>query len=377
MVKNPGQPYYCGKGTLNQTRCTAEATGWGVCRSSAFGDGCLLVGKYSMNGAVAVPIWQQSSSEDGRQAACYSPPQLLAAAVRGSAGGSSNDGGSSPLLPLLGGSYSAKRSDICYNLVQPQVQPHSKVVWVNGRGQIPEDVRAPPPQQKPQQQQQQQRPLNSARVASQAAVACVSAAVAAPARPASSSGSSSRSSSSGGSSNPGRRLLSMFWAHPGPLASPGRQLTAAQSLAGPLAGTAAAAGTSTAHLASIERQLAAQSGTLLASSQRAAATCTSSPVLCFRSSCDGQGRLWVTVTPPGGKAVSFACPSRSMVDLSKQLPGRYLLGFLQCPSNALVCEAMGCAECSQAGGYCSRGSCYCHMERYGKACSQTLVPALK
>lgn len=39
MDKHKQQPYYCGKGSLNETRCTAEAAGWGVCRMNAFSDG--------------------------------------------------------------------------------------------------------------------------------------------------------------------------------------------------------------------------------------------------------------------------------------------------------------------------------------------------
>jgi hypothetical protein len=74
--------------------------------------------------------------------------------------------------------------------------------------------------------------------------------------------------------------------------------------------------------------------------------------------------------------VKFACPSGKTVDLSKVLAGRYLLGVLQCPSNQLVCETMGCGECSPSGGFCSRGACHCHMERSGSGCKDTLVPQL-
>ncbi|WIA18595.1 hypothetical protein OEZ85_010035 [Tetradesmus obliquus] len=271
MAATPGQPYFCGKGAVNQTRCTPQAAGWGVCRSSAFSDGCLLVGKYSSGGAAAVPQpASRPSSEDGRQAACYSPPQLqrLQLMARGSNSGGGGGSSSRPpaLLPLLGGSYSAARSDVCYNLVAPQPQ-RSSVVWVDGHGQIPEDA-----------------------------------------------------------------------------------------------------------------ALSAQGASLLASlagSSAASAACTASPVLCFSSNCDRQGRLWIGASLPGGRRLSFACPSRSVVDLSRALPGSYLLGFLQCPSNALVCEALGCSGCSASGGYCSRGRCYCHMERYGKGCSQSLVPRLR
>jgi hypothetical protein len=130
---------------------------------------------------------------------------------------------------------------------------------------------------------------------------------------------------------------------------------------------------------SVQSALSAQSASLLASlssSSSSTAACTASPVLCFSSNCDRQGRLWIGATLPGGRRVSFACPSRSVVDLSRALRGSYLLGFLQCPSNALVCESMGCGQCSASSGYCSRGRCYCHMERYGKGCSQSLVPRL-
>jgi hypothetical protein len=104
----------------------------------------------------------------------------------------------------------------------------------------------------------------------------------------------------------------------------------------------------------------------------------SSPVLCFRSSCDASGRLTIEAQLPaaagGASSVRFACPSGRTVDLSSALPGRYLLGFLRCPSNQLVCESMGCGECSPSGGVCSRGKCHCHMERLGPACRDSLVP---
>jgi hypothetical protein len=74
--------------------------------------------------------------------------------------------------------------------------------------------------------------------------------------------------------------------------------------------------------------------------------------------------------------VRFACPSGKTVDLSKALPGRYLLGVLQCPSSQLVCETTGCGDCSPSGGSCSRGKCHCHMERYGGGCRQSIVPQL-
>ncbi|WIA38893.1 hypothetical protein OEZ86_002166 [Tetradesmus obliquus] len=357
MAATPGQPYFCGKGAVNQTRCTPQAAGWGVCRSSAFSDGCLLVGKYSSGGAAAVPQpASRPSSEDGRQAACYSPPQLqrLQLMARGSNSGGGGGSSSRPpaLLPLLGGSYSAARSDVCYNLVAPQPQ-RSSVVWVDGHGQIPEDVgkaprqpagasggkdgsssssrpgsaaarsqqqKPPPPPPPQQQQQQQQRGQSSARVAAY------------------------------------ERYSFMD------------RLEAAQLQQG-----AAAA-------ACVKAALSAQGASLLASlagSSATSAACTASPVLCFSSNCDRQGRLWIGASLPGGRRLSFACPSRSVVDLSRALPGSYLLGFLQCPSNALVCEALGCSGCSASGGYCSRGRCYCHMERYGKGCSQSLVPRLR
>lgn len=84
--KVPGQPYFCGKGSVNQTRCTASAGGWGVCRSSAFTDSCLLVGKYSTDTAAAVRDDVAASGADGRAAACYSPPQLEALQVMHSGG---------------------------------------------------------------------------------------------------------------------------------------------------------------------------------------------------------------------------------------------------------------------------------------------------
>ncbi|KAF6253662.1 hypothetical protein COO60DRAFT_396536 [Scenedesmus sp. NREL 46B-D3] len=420
MAANPGQPYFCGRGAMNQTRCTAEAAGWGVCRSSAFSDGCLLVGKYSQAGAAAVPAAGNTpSSEDGRQAACYSPPQLqrMQLMQRGSSSSSSSSGTRPPaLLPLLGGSYSAARSDICYNLVQPQ--PHSSVVWVDGHGQIPEDVgrvpqgraaggggggsggrlagaRAPGQQQQQQPQQRQQlRQRESARVNAYAsyfymdnteavqlqqgaaAAACVR--VASPAAAPAAAPSASASA--------GRRLLgTVEQVFDGSSGSDkhGRQLSGVQAASSSALRASAAAQTSTA---SVQAALSAQGASLLASLANSSssssssgsntAACTASPVLCFSSNCDREGRLWIGASLPGGKHVSFACPSRAVVDLSRALPGSYLLGFLQCPSNALVCESMGCGQCSASGGYCSKGRCYCHMERYGKGCSQSLVPRL-
>eukprot|EP00775_Hariotina_reticulata_P002162 gene2162-2480_t len=129
MSSNPKQQYFCGKGSLNQTRCTPEARGWGVCRGSAFSDGCLLVGKYSSSSQAAVPAAAKPSMDDGRQAACYSPPQLQRLQQGGAQGS---------LLPLLGGSYGASPRDICYNLIQPRPADNG-VVWVNGHGAIPED----------------------------------------------------------------------------------------------------------------------------------------------------------------------------------------------------------------------------------------------
>jgi hypothetical protein len=414
MAAQPAQPYFCGKGSINATRCTAEAAGWGVCRSSAFSDGCLLVGKYSQAGAAAVPAAAAApSSEDGRQAACYSPPQLQRMQLMQR--GSSGSGNRPPaLLPLLGGSYSAARSDICYNLVQPKPEPQSSVVWVDGHGQLPEDVgRAPNTQaaagagssggsrsgsapvqgqhQKPQQQQQQRQP-EGARVSAyarysymdrveavqlqqgSAAAACVR--VTPPAAAPAAAGSTAASA--------GRHLLwsleqllrssssSSSWQH-------GRSLSGVQAASSSAAVSSAAALMSAD---SVQAALSAQSASLLASlsgsSSRSSSTaaCTASPVLCFSSNCNRQGRLLIGAALPGGRRVSFACPSRSVVDLSRALPGSYLLGFLQCPSNALVCESMGCGDCSGSGGYCSRGRCYCHMERYGKGCSQSLVPRL-
>jgi hypothetical protein len=405
MAAHPAQPYFCGKGSMNQTRCTAEAAGWGVCRSSAFSDGCLLVGKYSQAGAAAVPAASSaSSSEDGRQAACYSPPQLQRMQLMQRGSGSS---GNQPpeLLPLLGGSYSAARSDICYNLVQPRPEPQRSVVWVDGHGQLPEDVGKTPgtpaaagggsssssrtgsapaqgQQQKPQQQQQQRQP-EGARVSAyarysymdrmeavqqqqgSAAAACVRVAPAAAASTSASAGRHLLSSL--------EQLLPSSWQH-------------GRSLSGVQAASSSAARSSAAALMSadgVQAALSAQSASLLASlsssasRRRSAAACTASPVLCFSSNCDRQGRLWIGASLPGGRRVSFACPSRSVVDLSRALPGSYLLGFLQCPSNALVCESMGCGQCSASGGYCSKGRCYCHMERYSKGCSQSLVPRLR
>jgi hypothetical protein len=121
------------------------------------------------------------------------------------------------------------------------------------------------------------------------------------------------------------------------------------------------------------------------SAVNATAACTTSPVLCFQSNCTAQGALWITAQLPGGSSSTsssskhlhrFACPSGTTVDLAKVLPGRYLLGFLQCPSNDLVCESMGCSDCSSSGGYCSRGKCFCHMERFGPGCRSTLIPRL-
>jgi hypothetical protein len=415
MAASPSQPYFCGRGSINQTRCTAEAAGWGVCRSSAFSDGCLLVGKYSTAGAAAVPqASSRPSSEDGRQAACYSTPQLQRMQLMER--GSSSRSRPPALLPLLGGSYSAGRSDICYNLVAPKPEPQSTVVWIDGHGQIPEDVGKTPTRQPaagsssssrpsgrsggapardqqqkpPQQQQQQQRGQSSARVSAygrysymdrteavqlQQGSAAAAACVRVEPTVAATAGSTSAAA--------GRHLLTMSQ-HllTGSSSSSSGEHSHNRKLAGAQAASSATGGTSAAALlraASVQAALSAQGASLLASlasSSSSSAACTASPVLCFSSNCDRQGRLWIGASLPGGRRVSFACPSRSVVDLSRALPGAYLLGFLQCPSNALVCESMGCGQCSASGGYCSRGRCYCHMERYGKGCSQSLVPRL-
>ncbi|KAF8059103.1 Invadolysin [Scenedesmus sp. PABB004] len=382
----PNQPYFCGAGATNATRCTPEAAGWGVCRASAFSDNCLLVGKYAAAGpAAAVPRGTPPGAADGREARCYSPPQL--AALAGAPGRAGAAG--SPLLPFLGGSFGAARRDICYNLLAPAAgrdgaRAGGAVAIRDGRGALPEDLAAAaaaakqaggaggggapqvrPPKERgaagpgplpgagfvlidellPPAHSQHAGGAERAASAARVAAACVSV------PPHASPGASSRRGA-------GRRLLAALAAA---LGDSGRRLAAAAAGAG----AAAAAGPG------------ARAGAAAAAA--GAGACTSSPVLCFRSSCTPGGQLLITAAPPGGSGAGtrFACPSGAVVDLAAALPGQYTWGFLQCPSNALVCEAMGCERCSGSGGYCARGRCVCHMERYGPGCAGTLVPRLQ
>jgi len=401
--KVPGQPYFCGKGSVNQTRCTAAASGWGVCRSSAFTDQCLLVGKYSTDTSAAVREDVAASGADGRAAACYSPPQLEALQKDSSKGN---------LLPLLGGSFSAQPGDICYNLIaQPKPSGSSSSGSSKPGCTIPEDcvpgaaAKAQVAKQAERVTQesgagQSRRPLAALETLEKAPVvftffeqdvkqggvrsisgdnmdngrtaACVNlaegpaATAAAGAKPGGGSGAGSSSSTT-----PRRALLTL-------LSGASHVLTAAFSHI-PHTISSSSSGASR----SLQAATAADVTSVLSAAQAPSATaaaCTSSPVLCFRSSCDSSGQLTIEAHLPAGSSssstVKFACPSGQTVDLVKALAGRYLLGVLQCPSNQLVCETTGCGDCSLSGGSCHRGKCYCHMERYGPGCKQTLVPKL-
>jgi hypothetical protein len=396
-LQNANQPYFCGKGSVNQTRCTAAASGWGVCRSSAFTDSCLLVGKYSSDASAASSVREDiaSSGADGRAAACYSPPQLEALQKAGSNGN---------LLPLLGGSFSAQPGDICYNLISQPKPPGGGSGSPNKPGcEIPEDC---PPEVAKQNQAVKQSGAVKNEVSTESGsgqnrtpLASLESLERTPAvftfyeqdvkeggvRGVSNSDSSDSSDrtaacvsvadglssggSGGGSSKPKRLLLSAL-------------SEAATSLVhfGHFSSSSSSSSRSEAAPSRALLSAAAQSFTAVvqasSSTTAAAAACTSSPVLCFRSSCDSQGQLFVEAQLPNSGAVKFACPSGKTVDLSKALPGRYLLGVLQCPSNQLVCESVGCGDCSPSGGVCSRGKCYCHMERFGPGCKGTLVPKL-
>jgi hypothetical protein len=402
MTKHRDQPYFCGKGSVNQTRCTSAATGWGVCRSSAFSDGCLLVGKYSHDTAAAVTEDAPPSGADGRPAACYSPPQLEAMQA-GGAGGAS-------LLPLLGGSYSAKANDICYNLVAtPSGGSSSNNAGTNAPCGVPEDC-GPAKVAAAKQADtaggasqeagsRSRQPLASAASlealekqslsfvfyeqdakagerasgsGNEAGAAGAAACINLPApkgaqqqKQVAESGSKKQDSKQGGS---GRRLLASLLAAATRL-RPGHQLQQQQAPVQKQRRLAAAAG------AGSVSGLTAMAGAAFAAGVTApAAACTRSPVLCFRSSCDAAGRLSIDAQLPDARTSRFACPSGKTVDLSAALPGRYLSGFLQCPSNALACEAVGCEGCSPSGGVCSQGKCSCHMERFGPGCRDTLVP---
>lgn len=446
ITKNPGQPYFCGKGTVNQTRCTAAASGWGVCRSSTFTDACLLVGKYSSDTSVAVKDDVAASGADGRAAACYSPPQLEALQSAGNKGN---------LLPLLGGSFSSQPSDICYNLIsQPKPtnsggggsssSSSSSSSSASSPGcTVPEDCAGGGGGSKPQggrrltetsglpsaeegasasaagglyapsgvvtrqgrvplasleairptvftfyEQDVKQggvRSMNEAGMSSDRTAVCVSVAEDLSAGGSNNKGSSG--SSSGSNSKPKRRaLLSLLSDAAHSLShltlQSGRQLAFASSSEVPVAVAVAVAPQSRALLAASRASFTAVVQGPAAPASTAAA-CTSSPVLCFRSSCDSSGQLFVEAQLPasGGSSsnsnsVKFACPSGKSVDLSKALAGRYLLGVLQCPSNQLVCETTGCGDCSPSGGSCHRGKCFCHMERFGPGCKQTVVPQM-
>lgn len=387
-LQNANQPYFCGKGAVNQTRCTAAASGWGVCRSSAFTDSCLLVGKYSADASAASSVREDiaASGADGRAAACYSPPQLEALQKAGSNGN---------LLPLLGGSFTAQPGDVCYNLISQPKPPSSGSGSPNPPGcEIPEDCAPGVAKQNQAAKQagavrnevstesgsgQNRTPLASLQSLEKTAAVFTfyeHDVKQGGVRGVSSSDSSDRtaagvsvadglsSSSGGGGSKPKRSLLSELTDVANSLVHFGR-FSSSNIEAGPSRALLSAAAQS------FTAVVQAPSGT-----SAAAAACTSSPVLCFRSSCDSQGQLFIEAQLPNSGTVKFACPSGKTVDLSKALPGRYLLGVLQCPSNQLVCESVGCGGCSASGGVCSRGKCYCHMERFGPGCKDTLVPKL-
>jgi hypothetical protein len=389
LRQNANQPYFCGKGSVNQTRCTAAASGWGVCRSSAFTDSCLLVGKYSSDASAASSAREDiaSSIADGRAAACYSPPQLQALQKAGSNGN---------LLPLLGGSFSARPGDICYNLISQPKPPSGANGSPNKPGcEIPEDC-VPGVVKQNQAAKQAGAVKNEVTTESGPArnrnpLASLGSLDRTPAvftfyeqdvkqggvGGVSSSDSSDRTAacvsvagglpSGSGGSKPKRALLST-------LAGAASSLVRFGHFSG-ISSSSRGAAPSRALLSAAVQSFSAVAQAP-SSSTAAAAACTSSPVLCFRSSCDSQGQLFVEAQLPDSGTVKFACPSGKTVDLSKALPGRYLLGVLQCPSNQLVCESMGCGDCSLSGGVCSRGKCHCHMERFGPGCKGTLVPKL-
>lgn len=107
--------------------------------------------------------------------------------------------------------------------------------------------------------------------------------------------------------------------------------------------------------------------------------CTDLSSICYQSSCDKQGVLWLTVqsNSKSNKAQTLPCRSGSVVDLVKLTSSRYTLGKVVCPDNAVVCGTLSaaCKGCSSKGGYCARGKCYCHMEYTGANCQNSLVPA--
>lgn len=336
------------------------------------------MGKYSQNVAAAATVGLPPSSDDGRQAACYSPPQL-AALNRGGPKGS--------LLPLLGGSYGAQRNDICYNLVREQPTQEEKVVWVNGHGQIPEDVGKTPPkaasppgaqlpqQQKPQQQQQERASGANARLPAATAAGAYEPAV----LPMMDGGSAAEESSAMNTEacvrmtpEKGTDMYADGWR------SMGKRLLSLSAILGrDVSGLSSGSSRQLTSVSKATVSEASDSVLSLQTIQGTSAACVASPVLCFNSSCDSSSKLWVSAQHTLGTKGRFACPSGQTVDLSRQLPGRYLRGYLQCPSNALVCETSGCGNCSVSGGYCSRGKCHCHMERFGPGCKNTVVPQLK